>query len=48
MDMRGVIDKKTYKVAYDRNAHYDIRFIVESKYINEAAFKFVDMIRGDK
>lgn len=49
MDMRGVIDKKKLiKVAYDRNAHYDIRFIVESKYINEAAFKFVDMIRGEK
>jgi len=49
MDIRGVIDKKKLiKAAYDRNAHYDIRFIVESKHINEAAFKLVDMIRGDK
>ena len=49
MDLRGVIDKKKLiQAAYDRNAHYDIRFIVESKHINEAAFKFVDMIRGDK
>ncbi len=48
MDLRGVIDKKKLiQAAYDRNAHYDIRFIVESKYINESAFKFVDMIRGD-
>ena len=49
MVIRGVIDKKKLiQAAYDRNAHYDIRFIVESKHINEAAFKFVDMIRGDK
>jgi len=49
MELRGVIDKKKLiQAAYDRNAHYDIRFIVESKHINEAAFKFVDMIRGDK
>jgi hypothetical protein len=49
MVLRGVIDKKKLiQAAYDRNTHYDIRFIVESKYINEAAFKFVDMIRGER
>jgi hypothetical protein len=49
MVLRGVIDKKKLiQAAYDRNAHYDIRFIVESKYINEAAFKFVNMIRGER
>ncbi|NLN48886.1 MAG: hypothetical protein GX154_07375 [Clostridiales bacterium] len=47
MEFRGVIDKKKLiQAAYDRNTHYDIRFIVESKYISEAAYKFVDMIRS--
>ena len=48
MEMRGVLDKKKLiQAAYDRSLHYDIRLIVEFKHINKAAFKFVNLIRGD-
>lgn len=48
MEIRGVIDKKKLiQAAYDRSLHYDIRLIVESKHINKAAFKIVNLIRGD-
>lgn len=49
MEMRGVIDKKKLvQAAYDRNVHYDMRFIAESKYINEEAFKIVEIIRREQ
>jgi hypothetical protein len=48
MEIQGVIDKKKLiQAAYDRGIHYDIRLIVENKHINKAAFKFVDLIKGD-
>ena len=43
----GALDKKLLiKIGSLRGIHYDIRFIVESKHINKAAFDFVNMIRG--
>lgn len=45
----GALDKKLLiKVANLRGIHYDIRFIIESKHINKAAFDFVNMIRGER
>ena len=45
----GNIDKKKMiSVAMKRGIQYDIRFIVESKFITEAAMKFVDILsRGE-
>ena len=41
----GNIDKKKMiSVAMKRGIQYDIRFIVESKFITEAAMKFVDIL----
>jgi predicted transcriptional regulator of viral defense system len=37
--------KHLVKIAYARNMQYDIRFIVESRYISNDAKKFVEMIR---
>lgn len=45
----GAIDqKKLVKISYVRNMQYDIRFIVESKYINDNAFRFVKILREGK
>lgn len=42
----GAIDqKKLIKAAYVRNMQYDIRFIVESKYITDSAIKFVETLK---
>lgn len=42
----GAIDqKKLVKISYVRNMQYDIRFIVESKYINDNAFRLVKLLR---
>ena len=45
----GNIDKKKMiSVAMKRGIQYDIRFIVESKFITEAAMKFVNILnRGE-
>jgi len=44
----GAIDqKKLVKISYVRNMQYDIRFIVESKYINDGAFRFVRLLREE-
>lgn len=49
MASAGALDKKLLiKVANLRGIHYDIRFIVESKHINKAAFDFVNMIRSER
>lgn len=37
--------KHLVKIAYTRNMQFDIRFIVESKYLSNDARKFVDMIQ---
>ena len=42
----GAIDKKKLiKTAYARNMQYDIRFIVESKYITNSAVEFVETLK---
>lgn len=43
----GIIDKKSMiTVAAKRSLQYDIRYIVESKYITEEALKFVEILKG--
>ncbi|NJD01688.1 MAG: hypothetical protein FIA99_03605 [Ruminiclostridium sp.] len=43
----GALDKKLLiKIASIKSLHHDIRFIVESKHINIAAFKIVEIIRS--
>lgn len=45
----GNIDKKKMiTVATKRNIHYDIRFIVESKFITEQAIEFVEILRREE
>ncbi|MDW5300644.1 MAG: DUF6577 family protein [Sedimentibacter sp.] len=44
----GAIDqRKLVKTSYIRNLQYDIRYIVESKYITEDALEFVNNIRRE-
>jgi len=44
----GAIDQKTLvKASYKRNLQYDIRYIVESKYITEGAFEFAQTLRKE-
>jgi hypothetical protein len=44
----GAIDqKKLVKISYVRNMQYDMRFIVESKYISDAAFRFVKLLKEE-
>lgn len=44
----GALDQKTLvKAAYARNMQYDIRYIVESKYISDEAKKFVTMVKEE-
>lgn len=41
----GAIDpKRLVKIAYSRSMQYDIRYIVENKYISNDAKKFVEMV----
>lgn len=45
----GNLDKKKLiTVATRRSLQYDIRFIVESKYINTEAMRFVELLRKDE
>ncbi|MBC7766262.1 MAG: hypothetical protein H7Y41_07225 [Hyphomonadaceae bacterium] len=42
----GTIDqKKLVKTAYVRNMQYDMRYIVESKYVSDDALKFVSFVK---
>lgn len=48
MVRNGAVDKKKLvKVSYARNMQYDIRFIVESKYISDSAFRFVSIMKEE-
>lgn len=45
----GILDKKsTITIAAKRSIQYDIRYIVESKYITEEALKFVEILRREE
>ena len=45
----GIIDQKTLvKASYKRNLQYDIRYIVESKYITEGATEFVRNMKRER
>jgi hypothetical protein len=49
MKSKGVIDKKIMiRLAYDRNVHYDIRYIIENKHITDSAYNLVEMMKGEK
>ncbi|MBS4026609.1 MAG: hypothetical protein KGZ96_13225 [Clostridia bacterium] len=44
----GAIDqKKLVKLSYVRNMQYDMRYVVESKYISDAAFRFVKLLKEE-
>ncbi len=48
MIKHGIIDqKKMVKISYVRNMQYDIRFIVESRFITENAFEFVELLKKE-
>lgn len=48
MIRNGAIDpKRLVKISYVRNLQYDIRYIVESKYISEEAKQFVSILRKE-
>lgn len=48
MTRLGMLDKKgVIAAASKRNLQYDIRFIVESKFITDDAFQFVDLLRQE-
>lgn len=45
----GAIDQKLLvKMSYQRNLQYDVRYIVESKYISEGAIEFVRSMRQEE
>ena len=44
----NVDQKRLVTVAGRRSIQYDIRYIVESKYITEGALRFVELMKGQK